>query len=136
MLATLHGRTEAVRALLAHGADPNAADARGMTPLQAAFAGHQSDIAVKLGLAGARQGASTRPPLIALALPFGLIRVSDTPSRGGQKPPASSPYVEVTDRCDTSLHTNRRSGSIAVELSLTFGETEHMNLASRARLGT
>ena len=54
MLATLHGRTVAVRVLLAHGADPNAADARGMTPLQAALAGHQSDIAVALRLAGAR----------------------------------------------------------------------------------
>ena len=30
----------------------------------------------------------------------------------------------------------KRSGSIAVELSLTSGETGHMNLASRARLGT
>jgi len=54
MLATLHGRTEAVRALLAHGADPNAADARGTTPLQAALAGNQSAIAAALRLAGAR----------------------------------------------------------------------------------
>jgi ankyrin repeat protein len=54
MLATLHGRAQAVDVLLAHGADPNAADARGTTPLQAALAGHQTAIAAALQLAGAR----------------------------------------------------------------------------------
>jgi hypothetical protein len=39
MLATLHGELAAVEALLAAGADPNAADAQGTTPLQAAIAG-------------------------------------------------------------------------------------------------
>ena len=53
MLATLHGRAHAVNVLLAHGADPNAADARGTTPLQAALAGHQTAIAAALQLAGA-----------------------------------------------------------------------------------
>jgi hypothetical protein len=54
MLATLHGRTEAVEALLSAGADPNAADARGATPLQAALAGDQRAIAAALRRAGAR----------------------------------------------------------------------------------
>jgi ankyrin repeat protein len=54
MLATLHGRAHAVDVLLAHGADPNAADARGTTPLQAALAGHQAAIAAALQRAGAR----------------------------------------------------------------------------------
>jgi hypothetical protein len=54
MLATLHGRAHAVNVLLAHGADPNVADARGTTPLQAALAGHQTAIAAALQLAGAR----------------------------------------------------------------------------------
>jgi hypothetical protein len=54
MLATLHGRTEAVDALLSAGADPNAADARGTTPLQAALAGDQPAIAAALRRAGAR----------------------------------------------------------------------------------
>jgi hypothetical protein len=54
MLATLHGRTEAVDALLSAGADPNAADARGATPLQAALAGDQPSIAAALRRAGAR----------------------------------------------------------------------------------
>jgi hypothetical protein len=40
--------------LLARGADPNAADAHGTTPLQAALAGHQGAIAAALQLAGAR----------------------------------------------------------------------------------
>jgi ankyrin repeat protein len=40
--------------LLANGADPNAADARGTTPLQAAVAGGQSAIAAALRRAGAR----------------------------------------------------------------------------------
>ena len=53
MLATLHGRAQAVNVLLAHGADPNAADAGGTTPLQAALAGHQTAIAAALQLAGA-----------------------------------------------------------------------------------
>jgi ankyrin repeat protein len=54
MLAVLHGHKEAVNALLAAGADPNAADANGTTPLQAALAGAHSAIAVALEQSGAR----------------------------------------------------------------------------------
>lgn len=54
MLATLHGQNRAVDVLLAHGADPNAADTRGTTPLQAAIAGNQEAIAVALQRAGGR----------------------------------------------------------------------------------
>jgi hypothetical protein len=54
MLASLHGRGGAVDALLAAGADPNAADAHGVTPLQAALDGGQADIAAALRRAGAR----------------------------------------------------------------------------------
>jgi hypothetical protein len=54
MLATLHGQARAVDVLLAHGADPNAADAQGVTPLQAAIAGDRPAIAAALRRAGAR----------------------------------------------------------------------------------
>jgi Ankyrin repeats (many copies) len=54
MLATIHGQSRAVEVLLASGADPNAADARGTTPLQAAEAGNQTAIADSLRRAGAR----------------------------------------------------------------------------------
>ena len=54
MLATLHGQNRAVEVLLASGADPNAADARGTTPLQAAEAANQPAIADALRRAGAR----------------------------------------------------------------------------------
>ena len=54
MLATLHGQTHAVDVLLAHGADPNAADARGITPLQAAVAGNFPAIVAALQRGGAR----------------------------------------------------------------------------------
>ena len=54
MLATLSGQARAVDLLLAHGADPNAADAQGVTPLQAAIAGDQPAIAAALRRAGAR----------------------------------------------------------------------------------
>jgi ankyrin repeat protein len=54
MLATLHGQADAVDVLLAHGADPNAADAQGLTPLQAAIAGDRPAIAAALRRAGAR----------------------------------------------------------------------------------
>jgi Ankyrin repeats (3 copies) len=54
MMATLHGQAQAVEVLLAHGADPNAADARGTTPLQAAIAGAQPVIAAALRRAGAQ----------------------------------------------------------------------------------
>ena len=54
MLATLHGQARAVDMLLAHGADPNAADAQGVTPLQAAIAGDRPAIAAALRRAGAR----------------------------------------------------------------------------------
>jgi Ankyrin repeats (3 copies) len=54
MLATQHGQNRAVDLLLAAGADPNVADARGTTPLQAALAGNQSAIAAALRRAGAR----------------------------------------------------------------------------------
>jgi len=40
--------------LLARGADPNAADARGITPLQAAVAGNHPAIVTALQRAGAR----------------------------------------------------------------------------------
>jgi hypothetical protein len=54
MMATLHGQARAVDVLLAHGADPNAADAQGITPLQAAIAGDRPAIAAALRRAGAR----------------------------------------------------------------------------------
>ena len=54
MLATLHGQANAVDVLLAHGADPNAADAHGTTPLQAAVAGDQQAIIRSLQRAGGR----------------------------------------------------------------------------------
>jgi hypothetical protein len=54
MLATLQGQGEAVDVLLAHGADPNAADSQGTTPLQAANAGGRQSIATALQRAGAR----------------------------------------------------------------------------------
>jgi len=54
MLATLQGHSEAVALLLQHGADPNASDAQGLTPLQAAIRGNQPAIAQALKQAGAR----------------------------------------------------------------------------------
>jgi ankyrin repeat protein len=54
MIAVLHGQKEAVNVLLAAGADPNAADASGTTPLQAALAGAHSAIAAALEQSGAR----------------------------------------------------------------------------------
>jgi hypothetical protein len=54
MLATLHGQTDAVAALLAYGADPNAAAADGTTPLQAARAGDHPAIVAALQRNGAR----------------------------------------------------------------------------------
>lgn len=55
MLATLHGQADAVNSLLAHGADPNAADANGTTPLQAATAGDDPRIVAALRRYGARE---------------------------------------------------------------------------------
>jgi hypothetical protein len=54
MLATLHGQSRAVEMLLASGADPNAPDVQGTTPLQAAMAANQPAIAEALRRAGAR----------------------------------------------------------------------------------
>jgi ankyrin repeat protein len=54
MLATLRGQAGAVALLLARGADPNAADARGTTPLQAAVEGKEPEIAAMLRHYGAR----------------------------------------------------------------------------------
>jgi ankyrin repeat protein len=50
----LHGQKESVNILLAAGADPNAADASGTKPLQAALARGRSAIAVALEQSGAR----------------------------------------------------------------------------------
>ncbi len=54
MLATLQGQDRAVDVLLAHGADPNAADAHGATPMQVAMAAGRESIAAALQRAGAR----------------------------------------------------------------------------------
>jgi hypothetical protein len=54
MLATLHDQADAVTALLARGADPNAADADGTTPLQAAMTGNHPTIVAALRRYGAR----------------------------------------------------------------------------------
>ncbi|HET7756776.1 MAG TPA: ankyrin repeat domain-containing protein [Steroidobacteraceae bacterium] len=54
MLATLHGQRGAVEMLLAWGADPNAADAEGTTPLGAAIAGRETELAALLKHYGAR----------------------------------------------------------------------------------
>jgi len=54
MLAAAGGQDESVDVLLAHGADPNAADANGTTPLKAALAADRPAIAAALRRAGAR----------------------------------------------------------------------------------
>jgi len=53
LLATLHKQSKAVTMLLAHGADPNIADANGLTPLQAATNNGKSAIIDALKRAGA-----------------------------------------------------------------------------------
>jgi hypothetical protein len=54
ILAASRGQAESVEVLLAHGADPNAADVNGTTPLQAALAADQPAIVAALRRAGAR----------------------------------------------------------------------------------
>ncbi len=54
MLAAAIGQVSAVKALLAHHANPNIADANGVTPLRAANSNGQSRIVVILRQAGAR----------------------------------------------------------------------------------
>jgi Ankyrin repeats (3 copies) len=54
MIATLHGHSQAVAALLDYGADPNIADASGESPLDAALAADESEIIAALKRHGAR----------------------------------------------------------------------------------
>lgn len=54
MLATLRGHSEAVDLLLEKGADPNVADKKGVTPLQAAREGKNAAIAAALERRGGR----------------------------------------------------------------------------------
>ena len=61
MLAVMQGRADTVDALLAAGADPNAADATGMSPLQVATANNRPGIAAALRRAGARLPGARQP---------------------------------------------------------------------------
>ena len=54
MLAAAIGQVNAVKELLAHHANPNIANANGVTPLRAAITNGQSRIVVILRQAGAR----------------------------------------------------------------------------------
>ncbi len=54
LIATLHGHSQAVSALLDYGADPNIADAQGESPLDAALAADESEIIAALKRHGAR----------------------------------------------------------------------------------
>jgi ankyrin repeat protein len=54
MLAAVNGQVNAVKALLAHHANPNIPDASGTTPLSAANFSRQSRIVIILRHAGAR----------------------------------------------------------------------------------
>jgi Ankyrin repeats (3 copies) len=54
MIATLHGHSQAVAALLDYGADPNIADGSGESPLDAALAADESEIITALKRHGAR----------------------------------------------------------------------------------
>ena len=51
MIATLHGRSQAVSVLLDYGADPNIADASGESPRDAALAADESEIITVSGSA-------------------------------------------------------------------------------------
>jgi ankyrin repeat protein len=53
MLAVLQNRLDAVEDLLHRHADPNVADGAGVTPLQAALAHNETEIAAALRHAGA-----------------------------------------------------------------------------------
>jgi ankyrin repeat protein len=52
ILAIQHDRVEAVRALLAHGANPNTPDARGLTPIRAARVRNNYNVLQALQKAG------------------------------------------------------------------------------------
>ena len=54
LIATLHGHSQAVTALLEFGADPNIPDASGESPLDAALAADESEIIAALKRHGAR----------------------------------------------------------------------------------
>jgi ankyrin repeat protein len=52
ILAIQHDRVEAVRTLLAHGANPNTPDARGLTPIRAARVRNNYNVLQALQKAG------------------------------------------------------------------------------------
>jgi ankyrin repeat protein len=52
ILAIQHNRVEAIRALLAHGANPNAPDSRGLTPIRAARVRNNYNVLQALQRAG------------------------------------------------------------------------------------
>ena len=109
MLATLRGRAPAVDLLLAAGADANAVDARGTTPLQAALAGDQAATPRRCGAPGLTSAAALIAPVPSRSDPCPAL-----PRRSGREFWSSCPAAAPGESDRKGSPWDRADGCVRI----------------------
>lgn len=127
--AVMLGDREAVERFIAKGANVNATERDGTTPLMRAIHGHYPDIAARLIRAGANASAANRYGVTPLYL---AARAGDAASTRALLAAGASANTSLAEG-ETVLMTAAKAGSAAVVRTLLTGGHESLALAELSR---